>query len=176
MDWEAFGAAGEWAGVIAVVITLVYLARQIHQQNNIAKFNAAQSVWDGFRELTLSQGLNAEMADLTSRGNADPNSLSDTEATQYFLSNRAYFTAVYKAYRAHELEFLDDQEWHDIAWEFLVITKSPGGIVFREAIKDFGFEYFWKAIDATEEPSIQMPVHTLAKFGKENVDASDEKT
>ncbi|MFT6770697.1 MAG: hypothetical protein ACJARU_000899, partial [Congregibacter sp.] len=31
MNWDAFSAVGEWVGVIAVVVTLFYLARQIHQ-------------------------------------------------------------------------------------------------------------------------------------------------
>lgn len=30
MNWEAVSAIGEWAGTIIVVITLVYLARQVH--------------------------------------------------------------------------------------------------------------------------------------------------
>jgi len=176
MNWEAFGAAGEWAGAIAVVITLIYLARQIHQQNNIAKFNASQSVWDGFRELTLAQGLSAGIADLSVRGNNDPTSLSEPEANQYFLVLRAYFTAVNKAFRAHELGFLDSQEWHDVAYEFLVNTKTPGGIAFRKSVKDFGFEDFWKAIDATEDPRTQMPGYSLDRFGQEKGDASDSKT
>ncbi|MBL4572104.1 MAG: hypothetical protein JKY86_03400 [Gammaproteobacteria bacterium] len=110
MNWEAFGAAGEWAGAITVVITLIYLARQIQQQNNIAKFNAAQSVWDGFREINLTQGLSTEIAGLSLRGSSDPSSLSDTEANQYFLIFRAYFTSANKAFRAHELGVLDNQE------------------------------------------------------------------
>ena len=33
MNWEIIGSTGEWAGAIAVVVTLFYLARQIRQQN-----------------------------------------------------------------------------------------------------------------------------------------------
>jgi hypothetical protein len=29
MNWEIFGALGEWAGAIAVVVTLIYLSRQL---------------------------------------------------------------------------------------------------------------------------------------------------
>jgi hypothetical protein len=68
MNWEAFGATGEWAGATAVVITLIYLARQIRQQNKIAKFDAYQSIMDGFRNLTLTQGTNAELNTLMAKG------------------------------------------------------------------------------------------------------------
>ena len=81
-----------------------------------------------------------------------------------------------KAFRAHELGFLEKQEWHDIAIEFLANTRSPGGIAFRESVKDFGFEDFWKAIDATEDPNIRMPKYNSAKFIPEEVDASDSET
>jgi len=54
MNWEAVGAIGEIAGATAVVITLAYLARQIHQNNVLmnehASYNMLQnqlSYYDG---------------------------------------------------------------------------------------------------------------------------------
>lgn len=45
MNWEAIGAAGEILGAIAVLITLLYLARQIgqlNQQNHLDSFQHMQ--------------------------------------------------------------------------------------------------------------------------------------
>ncbi len=176
MNWDAIGAAGEWAGAIAVVITLVYLARQIQQQNKIAKFSGAQSVWDGFREILLAQAYSAEITELWLRGSTEPGSLSEIEASQFFSTFRAYFTGVNKALRAYELGFLDSHEWHDIAIEFLANTKSPGGMVFREAAKDFGFEEFWKAIDAVDNENVRMPDYNSAKVEQKKADSSEGKT
>lgn len=33
MNWDALGAVGEMIGAVAVVVTLLYVARQIHQVN-----------------------------------------------------------------------------------------------------------------------------------------------
>ena len=36
MNWEAIGAVGEILGAAGVIVTLVYLARQIHVSNRAA--------------------------------------------------------------------------------------------------------------------------------------------
>ena len=33
MDWDIVSATGEWAGAIAVFVTLIYLSLQIRQNN-----------------------------------------------------------------------------------------------------------------------------------------------
>ena len=40
MDWTAWGALGELLGALAVVITLVYLAKQVRYSNIIARAEA----------------------------------------------------------------------------------------------------------------------------------------
>lgn len=40
MDWTAVGAVGELLGAVAVVATLLYLARQVRQSNRIARAEA----------------------------------------------------------------------------------------------------------------------------------------
>ena len=37
MSWDAIGAFGEWAGAIVVIITLIYLARQIKQNSELSR-------------------------------------------------------------------------------------------------------------------------------------------
>jgi hypothetical protein len=167
MNWEAFGATGEWAGATAVVITLIYLARQIRQQNKIAKFDAYQSIMDGFRNLTLTQGTNAELNTLMAKGSKDPKSLNDTEALQYSMLSRAYFTNMNKVYHAHKLNFVDDQLWHDLAIEFASILDHPGGIAFRASV-EWGFKEFWAAIDAVNQSGERRPDFNLNRNKKKN--------
>ena len=40
MNWDAIGAFGEILGATAVFVTLAYLAAQIRQANDLARFNA----------------------------------------------------------------------------------------------------------------------------------------
>ena len=51
MNWEAVGAFGEILGAIAVLVTLVYLAAQIRQSNELSRFNAAKELVNQFNDL-----------------------------------------------------------------------------------------------------------------------------
>ena len=44
MNWEVVGSTGEWAGAIAVVITLFYLARQMKDATAVARSSARQAI------------------------------------------------------------------------------------------------------------------------------------
>ena len=51
MTWDAIGAMGEWAGAIAVVATLFYLAKQIRQSNQMSRYSAVRQVMGQFDDL-----------------------------------------------------------------------------------------------------------------------------
>ena len=52
MNWDAIGAVGEILGAIAVVISLVYLAFQIRDQNQQSRLAAMHEISTGFRAAT----------------------------------------------------------------------------------------------------------------------------
>lgn len=51
MNWDALGATGEIVGALAVLLTLVYLATQIKQSNDISRFNASKEIMNQFNEI-----------------------------------------------------------------------------------------------------------------------------
>ncbi len=82
MNWEAVSAITEVLGVIAVIITLVYLARQINQNNQLlneqASYNMLQnqlSYYDGMaREpglVNIAYGIPKENEELAQRKRAE---------------------------------------------------------------------------------------------------------
>lgn len=162
MNWDALGAAGELAGAVAVVVTLIYLARQIHQQNKIARFDATQSIYDSFREITIKLGSSTELNTLFIKGDFEPDSLSDAEARQYQYFCRAYLTVMLKAYHAYRLDFIEDEDWRDLAAEFAKFLEIPGGALFRKANKS-GARDFWTAIDKANDPNYVRPDYDLGR-------------
>ena len=84
MNWEMIGATGEWAGALAVVITLVYLSSQIRQ----AKEATRQATEQRRGEIAQRQQQlfveNPEFAELATRvGNSQ---LMDELATHWGCS------------------------------------------------------------------------------------------
>ena len=51
MNWDALGATGEIVGALAVLLTLVYLATQIKQSNDISRFNASKEIMNQFNQI-----------------------------------------------------------------------------------------------------------------------------
>ena len=82
MNWEAFGAIGEIIGAFAVIVSLVYLAIQVRNQNRETRIASVHEILEGFRT-EISVFRNAEFAELLKKGGADFDSLSATEKIQF---------------------------------------------------------------------------------------------
>lgn len=50
MNWEAIGAVGEIVGAAAVVVSMVYLGKQIRNQNRESQVGAMHEISLGFRQ------------------------------------------------------------------------------------------------------------------------------
>lgn len=51
LNWDAIGAVGEILGAVAVLLTLVYLANQIRQAKEVARFGAARDIMNSYNDL-----------------------------------------------------------------------------------------------------------------------------
>ena len=61
VNWEAIGAIGEILGAIAVLVTLIYLASQIKQSNNLARFTATKEILNQFNPLNEMVATDSEL-------------------------------------------------------------------------------------------------------------------
>jgi len=58
MNWDMLSALSEMAGVVAVVVSLVYLARQVRMSNMLARAEASRSPTSDLNMLNASFGQN----------------------------------------------------------------------------------------------------------------------
>ena len=58
MNWEAINAISETIGAIAVIVTLIYLARQIAMSNKFAAAEAWRSRFNEFTSINAAYGVN----------------------------------------------------------------------------------------------------------------------
>lgn len=58
MNWEILSASSEAAGVLAVVISLIYLSRQVRMGNTLARAEASRSPTSDLNMLNASFGQN----------------------------------------------------------------------------------------------------------------------
>jgi hypothetical protein len=72
VNWEAIGAVSDVLGAIAVVVTLLYLAKQIIQTNQVAKAAVARELQDKYTDFYALVATNSEIQELVT-SLRDPN-------------------------------------------------------------------------------------------------------
>ena len=105
MNWEAVGAIAEVVGVIAIFVSLVYVAVQIRQNtqqaarnveaNELAAFERNIESGNRLRELLI---LHPEVTELLVKGNVSYRNLNSTEKVRFGLLLRNIFAGIQGAY------------------------------------------------------------------------------
>ena len=114
VNWNAVGAVGEILGVIAVVVTLLLLVREIRlnaQSLAMTALRDTTSQWNQWSEMmATSEGL----ADIVAKGNQSYDALSVSESLRYgayvqsFFDNAESYRSMVVDYKAaHDLDVLD---------------------------------------------------------------------
>ena len=95
MNWEAIGAVGEILGALAVVATIVYLARQVSDNSKQVKLNTTQSYASLVQDAYASVYANDQTIRAWIIGNKEPTALEQDELQLCFhLMDRQINNAV----------------------------------------------------------------------------------
>ena len=78
MNWDAIGATGEIFGAVAVVATLLYLAKQVSQANRIAMATGAREFQQKYADFYTLVATNSDIRGLVTRLR-DPNYVVQSE-------------------------------------------------------------------------------------------------
>lgn len=83
MNWDMIGALGELIGAAAVVLTLVYLSRQVRGASTEAQRNRFGELSAEVSRVAHSWGSDPEISDIVYRGLQDPASLTPYEVFRF---------------------------------------------------------------------------------------------
>lgn len=133
MNWEAVGAISEAVGVVAILISLAYLAVQIRQSthefsrgveaNQLAAFERNIESGNRLREILL---LNPDLIDLMTKGYASYTTLNAAAKIRFGLLLRNIFSAMQGAYIRHISLTNDTQGFEGTARLLDEILRNPG--------------------------------------------------
>ena len=91
MNWEAIGAVGEIIGAVAVVVSLIYLATQLRQSNELARENAYREVQHGLDAVMSELGRDEGLHKIWREGLYERKQLNDVDRERLgFLLNRGF--------------------------------------------------------------------------------------
>jgi hypothetical protein len=108
---QDLGSLGEFVGAMGVVISLVYLARQMSQNTTSVRAASFNSMTENSIRLLEPSFRDGDFADFLHRAERDPSSLSPNEVVRW----DAYMTAVYRHFGnlvyQYRVGVLDRQMW-----------------------------------------------------------------
>ena len=129
MNWEELAAIAEIASAVAVIVTLLYVAKEIHQNSRSLAITALRNTTEQWNEWSNMLASSPDLADIVARGNLSPESLSDSEALRYGAYIQAFFDNV-ESYRSLVVD-------HNVEKDLGVLTRivarrinSPGVVAW----------------------------------------------
>jgi len=126
VNWDAIGALGEVGGAIAVVASLVYLARQIRQNNEelrmTASGNAVSVAQEGFAPLYYERNMEVFFQGLES-----PESLPAGDQLRFHMLMTRQFANFQNLVFQYERGALDPKLFQTFAAHYRNFAERPGG-------------------------------------------------
>ena len=109
MSWEAIGAVGSLLGAISVLLTLLYLAKQIKENSKLLTTSVYQTAVDGYNEMASMFLENPELARNLLLDK--PAQLSEVDAYKLNLILRVYLNQGLKLFKLYEAGIFPEEDW-----------------------------------------------------------------
>jgi hypothetical protein len=165
MNWDAISAISQLVGSIAVVLSVLYLALQVHQSTRVAKLATQDAAAAALRDVTKPLMENAELERIWRVGVEDISDLSTEELARFFHATYQFLKAFETIHFHYVYGLMDRQLWE--GWHGLLrhYIAAPGIAQYWKLRPEVFSERFRKFVDSLEPPAEQRTVGTL--FGEE---------
>ena len=135
MNWEALGAIGELIGAFGVIVTLGYLAFQVHQNTTQLRRNELVSIagavnasTNALRENRRSIFENSDLTEIWVKGMSDPSALNEIESYRFRLVVQNVADAMWDMYSQTVVTDFSPETWETSGIPFVErIMTTPGG-------------------------------------------------
>jgi hypothetical protein len=132
MNWQAIDAIAQFVSSIAVVLSLWYVAVQVHRSNRIAKLSAQDAATTALREVTRPFTENAEVARIWRLGLEDLDALNPEETARFFHAAFQFLKAMETIHFHHVYGLMEEQIWR--GWSNL----------YRHYLATPGLKFYWQ--------------------------------
>ena len=133
MNWEIVSATGEWAGAVAVVASLIYLALQIRLSNQQSQASARYSFLDAYGQAATAISETKESASVYRRG-LTGELHDDDEKMQFIVLVGQFMNTWSVMYDLYEEGQLPRNQWTLVRADIHAAFVTTGGKVFWEKI------------------------------------------
>jgi hypothetical protein len=157
---DALGNIGDFVGGVAVVVTLVYLAIQVRQNNSQLRESSAatraatyQNAMNLIAEINLEIAKSPELAKFHGISRQDFDTLSDVERTQCTSLHLNAMRAQHHIFLQYRAGLIDEASWRSHANGIQVVLSRSGPRFLYESWKESFSPGFVAEVDRLLEPS-----------------------
>ncbi len=137
MNWDAIGSIGEIIGASAVIVTLVYLAKQIKDSARAARSAAVTDATNAIQALYQDLGSNSYASEHFLKGLTDYDSMSDLEQFQWLMKMHSWFIAFQRSFFLSQEGTLDVGLRDSIGTAIIAVNHMPGLECYWEKRRSF---------------------------------------
>ena len=106
-----FAQLAEVVAALAVVVSLVYVGRELRSNTAAIRAEALQNVSERSQDLLLTTAADSALSRIVQLGDRDLGLLTESEAHRYGLWVRQSFFTLQNVYFQNELDVLDPRVW-----------------------------------------------------------------
>ncbi len=150
MNWTALGALGELVAAVAVLITLIYLARQVRLSNRQNLLGSYRHTYDSLNEWALFVAESGEIPAIILRGRESYTDLSDIERLRFDHVHFVFLNIIESHYYQVQKTAMD-REYRQWAMDNLVV-------LVRGYFDYPGAREFWRGVQGYYQPEIRKLV------------------
>ena len=161
MNWEAINAVSQFVSSIAVVLSVLYLAVQVHRSTRVARVAAQDAAAAAVRDVTNTFMENAEMARIWRAGLENLDSLPAEEQARFFHATHQFLKALETIHFHHTNRLMDEQLW--LGWQEMLkhYIVAPGIVHYWDLRHELFSERFRKYVADLEKPTKRATVGNL---------------
>jgi len=117
MNWDAISTIAEVVAASGVILSLIYLAKQIKSQIQESRLSAAHEIASGFREM-LKPFIDPAFAELFVRANSDFDGLTEAERIQVISVQQTNIRLWEEAFYQYQGGRLDETIWNTMVNQY----------------------------------------------------------
>lgn len=116
----------EVVAAVAVIISLVYVGRELRSNTAAVKAASVQAVSDVSSETLLTMASDSALSRIRLAGSRDPASLTELDAYRYGVLMRQFWLIMQNVYLQNELEVIDARIWRGYERIICEVWTQPG--------------------------------------------------
>lgn len=125
MNWEAIGSIGEFLGGSAVVVSLIYLATQIREQNRESKIATVHEIASAFRH-AITSFQDPQRAEIYIKAIDGFDTLNDAQRLQFISIIQGLLRVWEEAYYLRLENRLDERLWNGMLTQYMDLMAMGG--------------------------------------------------